>query len=255
MLELGGSRVLVDPMLGEPGTLPPYSVIRSKARRNPITALPDGWEALLGRIDACIISHVHYGVDCDHLDKAGVAWLRERTVPVFCRAGDERGLRKRGLEVTPVGGDAIPFLDGTIRGVRASHGRGVVGALMGPGAGYVIESAGEPVVYLTGDTVLTEEIRAVVRTAKPGVCIVPGGGARLDIGGPVLMSLVELIEFVQLAPGRVVINHIGALNHCPITPEDIWSHLTAPLDEKVILPADGESVLLDEAGVGPEHVN
>ncbi|MFG0275604.1 MAG: MBL fold metallo-hydrolase [Phycisphaerales bacterium] len=242
VLELGRTRILVDPMLGDPGTLPPYSVIRSKARRNPLTPLPENWESLLDSIDACLVSHVHYGVDCDHLDRAGAAWLRDRGIPVFCRAGDERGLRKRGLEASPVSENAIPLLDGSVEAVRTSHGRGVVGKLMGPGAGYVIEFPGEPVVYLTGDTVLTETVTGVLTSRKPDICVVPGGGARLDIGGPVLMNLRELEQFARLAPARVVINHIGALNHCPTTRDDIHARLSPDLLDKVRMPKDGESV-------------
>ena len=72
----------------------------------------------------------------------------------------------------------------------------------------------------------------------------PGGGARLDVGGPILMSLDELTALVEAAPGKVLINHIGALNHCPVTREDILTRLGQELAEKVVIPQDGESVTL-----------
>jgi L-ascorbate metabolism protein UlaG (beta-lactamase superfamily) len=99
-------------------------------------------------------------------------------------------------------------------------------------------------VYLTGDTVLTDTVRDVLAKHQPDVCIVPGGGARLDLGGPVLMDLDELVEFIELAPGRVIINHIGALNHCPIRFDDIRQRLAEDQQERVHLVADGESVEL-----------
>jgi len=113
---------------------------------------------------------------------------------------------------------------------------------MGPGAGYVIRIPGEPSVYLTGDTVLTEAVRDTLREQVPDICIVPGAGARLDIGGPVLMTVAELKEFVRLAPGRVVINHIDALNHCPTTRDDIVEALGTDLISSISLPLDGESI-------------
>jgi len=253
VLEFADARVLVDPMLGLPRTLPPYAVVRSKARRNPLTPLPEDWEGLVEGVDACLISHTHFGADCDHLDGAGTEWLKAGGVPVYCRAGDEPGLRKRGLDAHPVTGDGVSFLGGTLRAVGASHGRGLVGKLMGPGAGYVLEIPGEPVLYLTGDTVLTDAVRDTLRSHAPGVCIVPGGGARLDLGGPILMSLDELEAFVRLAPAQVVINHIGALNHCPTTFEDIRNRFGDGLLERVRLPRDGETIELNEHAGGPRR--
>ena len=231
-------------MLGAPGTLPPYAWFRFKPRRNPLTALPDGWESTLQSVDACLISHMHFGLDCDHLDRAGTAWLLDHKVRIYCRDGDERRLRKRNLEAMAVGATPQPFFSGTIRTVAASHGLGLVGAAMGPGVGYILEFRGEPVVYLTGDTVLTDVVRNVLESQSPDVCIVPGGGARLDVGGPILMSPDELTAFVEAAPDKVLINHIGALNHCPVTREDILSRLGQELAEKVVIPQDGESVTL-----------
>ncbi len=242
VLELGGFRVLVDPMLGDPGTLPPYAVFRSKARRNPLTPLPDGIESMLETIDACVITHVHLGVDCDHLDKPGAAFLRQRSVPVYCRSGDERRLGKRGIHPTPVTSECTSFMDGTIEAVPAAHGRGLVGKLMGPGVGYLIKFPSEPLVYLTGDTILTEDVRRTLATHQPDVCIVPGGGARLDVGGPVLMSIEELTEFVRLAPGAVIVNHMGSLNHCPTSHEDVRAALDDDTFKRVRLPEDGEEL-------------
>ena len=247
VLELAGKRILVDPMLGAPGTLPPYALFRFKARRNPLTLLPDGWESTLQGVDACLISHLHFGLDCDHLDKAGAAWLLEHKVPAYCRGGDERRLRRRGLEAITVGEQPQPFFSGKIWAVAASHGRGLVGTAMGPGVGYLIESPDEPLVYLTGDTVLTGGVLEVVKTWSPEVCIVPGGGAQLDVGGPILMSLDELEAFVEAAPARVIINHIGALNHCPHTSEEILSRIGQELSARVDIPADGETVTISSS--------
>jgi L-ascorbate metabolism protein UlaG (beta-lactamase superfamily) len=114
---------------------------------------------------------------------------------------------------------------------------------MGPGAGYVLRLTGEPSLYLTGDTILTDDVRRVLAEDAPDVCVVPCGSAQLDVGGPVLMPMDELLEFIRLAPGRVVGNHLEALNHCPTTRADLAAALAAAgLADKVILPRDGETV-------------
>lgn len=244
VLEFDSGRVLVDPMLGQPGTLPPYALVRYRARRNPLTPLPDGWEEMLEGVEVCLLSHIHFGTNCDHLDAAGVRWLKEHGVRLMCRSGDEKRLRKKGLAPDPISVSGMPLLSGTITPYPTSHGRGIVGKLMGPGAGYFLAMGNEPSVYLTGDTVLTDTVRDVLAKHQPDVCIVPGGGARLDLGGPVLMDLDELVEFIELAPGRVIINHIGALNHCPIRFDDVRQRLTEGQQGRVHLVADGESVEL-----------
>lgn len=244
VIEGAGQRILVDPMLGAPGTLPPYAVLRFKARRNPLTDLPSGAGEVLQGLTAGIISHTHFGMDCDHLDGAGARVLAGAGVPVYGLGSDEAGLRKRGLAAVPlVPGVEVPFPGGTIRAVRASHGGCVMSRLMGPGAGYLLRLSGEPSLYLTGDTIQTDDVRRVLSEERPEVCVLPCGSAQLDVGGPVLMPMDELLEFIQLAPGRVVCNHLEALNHCPTTRAGLASAVAeAGLEEKVWIPRDGETV-------------
>ncbi len=244
VIEGAGQRILVDPMLGDPGTLPPYSVLRFKARKNPLTELPPGAGEVLRGLTAGIISHTHFGMDCDHLDAAGARVLADAGVPVYGLASDEAGLRKRGLAAVPlVPGVETPFPGGTIRAVRASHGGCVMSKLMGPGAGYLLRLKAEPSLYLTGDTILTDDVRRVLAEDEPDVCVLPCGSAQLDVGGPVLMPMDELLEFIRLAPGRVVCNHLEALNHCPTTHAGLASAVAAAgLADKVVIPRDGETV-------------
>ncbi|MEM8494226.1 MAG: MBL fold metallo-hydrolase [Planctomycetota bacterium] len=256
VLEWNGRRVLVDPMLGESGTLPPYAILRSKARRNPLTPLPENVETTLRDIDACLISHVHFGVDCDHLDSPGAAWLREHQPAIYARAGDERALRKRDLQGTSVPpGESRPFLaepnadttaNATITAVPAAHGRGLVGKIMGPGVGYILNAPDEPAVYLTGDTVYTSAVDQALDTHRPKVIIAPGGGARLDLGGPVLLSIDELARLLDRAAALqavVLINHLEALNHCPTTHDDLATRFRDALQAgRLYLPRDGQAV-------------
>ncbi len=44
---------------------------------------------------------------------------------------------------------SAPFLGGTIRAVRAVHGHGFIGSVMGDGRGWVVRLPGEPSVFLT----------------------------------------------------------------------------------------------------------
>ena len=57
------------------------------------------------------------------------------------------------------------------------------------------------------------------------------------------MPLPEILEFVRLAHGIVVANHLETLNHCPTTRRTLSAAVTAAgLQEKLRIPADGETL-------------
>lgn len=57
------------------------------------------------------------------------------------------------------------------------------------------------------------------------------------------MTLKDIIKFVELSPGKVIANHLEALNHCPTTRKQLREKLTEKgLQDKVYIPNDGEAV-------------
>jgi len=243
VIDVAAERILVDPMLAAVGTLLPFAAIRHAPRRNPIVPLPDGADAALRGITAALITHCRHG-HVDHLDEAGRALLAEREVPVYCAPGDAAHLARRGLRAIPLAaGVTHGVLGGQIRTVPATHGHGLVGAMMGAGVGYLLAFPGEPSLYLSGDTVLTGAVEAVLRDHRPELSVVHAGGASLDVGRPILMTVEEVVSFVRLAPGVVIATHLEALNHCPTTRVALREALErADLAHKVRIPADGEQL-------------
>jgi hypothetical protein len=79
------------------------------------------------------------------------------------------------------------------------------------------------------------------------------GGAQLDIGPPILMTLEEQIEFVRLAPGRVIAVHLEALDHCGITRAKLGDALKeAGALDYVDIPADGQTISVSGTATGRE---
>ncbi|TRO14185.1 MBL fold metallo-hydrolase [Ectopseudomonas mendocina] len=240
IVEFGQHRVLVDPMLARQGALPPLRLFGAR-QRNPLVELPVGARAALESVTHCLITHCQKG-HFDHLDRAGTQWLRERQIPVICAPHDANHLRQRGLNVQPLLPEHNlpgPFLGGHIRTVRCIHGRGVVGRLMEHGVGFLIEIPGEPSLYLAGDTLLTDEVRACVREHRPAVSVVPAGGARFDLGGDIIMGIDEVIEFTRLSGAAVVANHLEAISHCPVSRMAL-AEAAASAQVKLLIPEDGE---------------
>ncbi len=243
IIHSGAHHILVDPMLAAKDTLPPLRVFDGKRLRNPLLDLPANAADALAQVTHCLITHCQKG-HFDHLDRDGKRFLRERRIPVICTAHDAPYLSQRGLAVQPLAGgmgEAHSFLGGTIRTIRCTHGRGLVGALMEHGVGYVIALPGEPTLYLAGDTILSSAIREAVERHQPDICVVPAGGARMDLGGEIIMGPDEVIAFARLARGTVVANHLEALSHCPPTRAALAAAAQAAgVGARLRIPADGE---------------
>ncbi len=244
VIETGPHRLLVDPMLAPRGALPPLRIGGGRLR-NPLVDLPASAEARLASVTHVLVTHCQKG-HFDHLDRAAKHWLRERRLPVTCTAHDADHLARRGLDVRPLPVDSerpSPFLGGTIRTVRCTHGRGLVGALMEHGVGYLIEWPGEPSLYLSGDTILTPSIAAFATTHQPAISVVPAGGARFDLGGEIIMGIDDVLAYTRQVHGIVIANHLEALGHCPVTRDALTSAAReAGLGDRLRVPQDGEHV-------------
>jgi L-ascorbate metabolism protein UlaG (beta-lactamase superfamily) len=241
IIHSGEHRILVDPCLNPKSSLPPYTLFRKKPRLNPTIDLPPGAETELNRITCGLITHCRYG-HFDHLDKKGIRLLSTRQVPTYCNAPDEPFLKRHRIRTVPLYMNRKnAFLTGQITPFPTAHGSGLVGMLMRPGAGYFIELPGDQSLYISGDTVMTQTVRHVLNDLRPDISIINAGTAILDFGKPVLMPISEQLDFIRMAPGRVVAVHLEAFNHC-LTTRDILraAVLKEGLSGKVLIPQDGE---------------
>jgi L-ascorbate metabolism protein UlaG (beta-lactamase superfamily) len=254
VIETTGHHILVDPMLGGKGSIPPFSFFRFRPKRNPLVELPKNSDEILHRVTFCLITHCHtFGRKAlshqDHLDQAGIDFLKKRGIPIICRSQDGDFIKKLGLTVSDAlaYGEPQPFCGGEIIAIPARHGHGWIHHLMANGAGFVLRLPGEPSLYILGDTVYTTEVRKAVEQYRPDILVVAAGGAQLDIGGPILMQLDEIVEVIQHAPKMVIANHLEALNHCPINRKQLYDRLkNEGLLEKAAIPLDGETIRIDE---------
>lgn len=250
VIESGQFYILIDPMLGGKATLPPFSYFKHKAIKNPIVELPVNADQVLNNVTHCLITHSQkWGVEAlthtDHFDMPGRRFLKVNNIPVGCSKNDAAYMQKQGLttEVILEPWKTVPFLNGQITAVPALHGWSWTKKLMANGVGFFIELADEPSIYISGDTVFTKDVKRALVVLKPDIAVVAAGSATIDVGGPILMPLDEILEFVRTAPKKVIANHMEALNHCPTTRESLKKALEKNnLDEKVFIPTDGETL-------------
>lgn len=247
LIETSDCRVLVDPMLASRGALPALRYWTGQRRRNPIVALPDGADALLATATHALITYCRKG-HFDHLDRAGVRWLRARALPVLCMPDDAEYLQARGLSVQVLNeGTTTRELGACIQPVPCLHGRGWIGKLMAHGHGYVIDWPNEPRLYIAGDTVLTDEILGTIRSLpSDAVAILPAGGAAMDLGGELIMDADQALRTAASGQGRFILNHLEALDHCPTERTALRAETQRRgLAERVWIPEDGEARIFE----------
>lgn len=244
LVTLGEHRLLLDPMLSDPGAMPGFKVFGGGRRRNPLVPLPGGADAALDRATGVIVTHEHP----DHFDRPAVDWIRQRGLPVWAHPIDVASLSRKGL-------DARPLVDGAlgcrVEAVRGQHGRGLLGWLMGPVHGVWLAHPGEPSLYITSDTRLTDGVREAIERLRPDVIVAPAGAADMGLGGEILFTRDELVELARVAPGEVVFNHLEALDHCPTTRAELRGWLAAA-GLSAHVPEDGEVIGFGAAGPATE---
>ncbi len=253
VIESGAHFILIDPMLGAAGSLPPFSRLRFKSRKNPLVELPSNANSILNSVTDCLITHSQkLGIKAlqhtDHLDSPGEDFLRDKNIPIATLARDAKVLTKYKLNIETEleYWQKSSFLGGTITAVPARHGHSWVHRMMANGAGYFLALPGEPSIYISGDTVYTDDVDRALNELKPDIAVMAAGTATLDISDPILMTMDELLKFTRNAPGKVIANHLEALNHCPTSREQLKKELEANnLLSKVYIPADGETITIE----------
>jgi L-ascorbate metabolism protein UlaG (beta-lactamase superfamily) len=253
VIESGTNHILIDPMLSDKGKLPPFAYFRHKMARNPIVSLPVNASQILDKVNLCLITHSQtFGIKAlqhtDHLDASGESFLKNKNIPVVCREQDAPYLKRYGInvETTLVYWQPKPLLGGEITAIPAQHGHGWNHKLMANGAGFYLQLNGEPSIYISGDTVYTNEVERALTELQPDIAVVAAGSASLDVGGPILMPLEEIVTFVRAAPYKVIANHLEALNHCPTTRSQLKHTLESNgLLAKTFIPNDGETLTIE----------
>jgi L-ascorbate metabolism protein UlaG (beta-lactamase superfamily) len=199
-------RILVDPMLRPAGSSPPIENTPNP-RANPLVELPIGIDEVLD-VDLCLVTHLHR----DHFDD-----LVPLDVPILTQPESADELRARGHTNVVTQHPGIPM-------TRGRHGTGEIGRAMGPVSGWVVDG-----VYVTGDTILCDEVHEAIERHTPRAIVVNAGGARFNEGDPITMTAAEVAQL----DGTVVVVHLEAINHC-LEPRSAYAGAIVPSDGEVL---------------------
>lgn len=233
---------LADPMLSGKEAMEPVANAANDFRI-PMVDLPfpeARMDEIIREVDAVLLTHLHR----DHWDAEAIRKI-PKNKPLLCQPSDAGTLQAQGFsQVIPVE-SFIEWHGIRIHRTPGRHGTGEIGEKMGLVSGFVL-SQQEVSLYIAGDTIWYEDIKRAIETHRPSHIIVNAGGARFLSGDPITMNAEQIIELQKAAPAaKIIAVHLDTVTHCLEKRTDLSESLKkAGIAEKVLIPADGESVPL-----------
>jgi L-ascorbate metabolism protein UlaG (beta-lactamase superfamily) len=238
LLEYAGMRILVDPMLGDAGTM---SAIQNSPhpRPNPLVPLPIPVEQVLDGVHLVLVTHTHR----DHWDDAAIQ-LVPKDLPLLCQPEDMQKMEAvYFVNAAPVDG-VKHWSHICVTRTPAQHGTGEIARAMAPSSGYVLSSEGEPTLYIAGDTIWYDQVADAIRQHNPQVIVVNAGAAQFLHGDPITMTANDVVRVCRAAPNaQVIAVHMEAINHCLLTRSELDQQAYAA-GVRLAIPGDGEALAL-----------
>lgn len=235
ILSVNNKRILVDPVLGEVGSIAPIANVPNQ-KYNPLVELPISIDDITN-CDAVLVTHTHR----DHFDDAA-AKLLPKSIPIFCQPEDEIKLKSYGFTDVHQIQDTYTWNGIIFNRTKGKHGHGVIAMKMAPVSGFVISLKDEPSVYIAGDTVWCTEVGKSIEKFKPRIVVCNCGGAQFKYGKPITMTTKDLHELCRRYETiKIIAVHMEAWNHCRLSREDLRSYLSSNnINTNVSIPGDGE---------------
>jgi L-ascorbate metabolism protein UlaG (beta-lactamase superfamily) len=238
VIEISDKRIVVDPMLGAKGTMPPIQNAPNPVPI-PLVDLPAPVASVLRDAGAVLITHTHR----DHWDEAAAAQIR-KYLPILCQPEDVSTFQVQGFTDVRAIESSIFWQKIEIHRTGGEHGTGEISKAMAPVSGYIVRplDKNEPTLYIAGDTIWCAAVSDALARYRPQVIVLNAGAAQFLEGGPITMTADDVVDVCQAAPEATVIAvHMEAVNHCLLTRAALREHLREiHVNPQVVIPADGE---------------
>ncbi|WP_307892244.1 MBL fold metallo-hydrolase [Bacillus swezeyi] len=230
---------LIDPMLAEKGTYPPFPNSARQDQNNPLVSLPASIDDIIKNLDAVIVTHLHL----DHFDDAAKEMLPKDIKLFVQNTADAEEVRNAGFQDVEVLTEDTVFENIQLIKTRGEHGRGEILKLAGEVCGVVFKHSNEKALYVAGDTVWYEGVQEEIDTHQPDIIVVNGGDNQFLEGGSLVMGKEDIYEVYKAAPNATIISsHMEAVNHWTLSREELKTFIQEKgISSHVLVPDDGES--------------
>ncbi|MFS0560926.1 MBL fold metallo-hydrolase [Terribacillus sp. 179-K 1B1 HS] len=239
VVNYAGKKILVDPMLAEKGTYPPFPNSARQDQNNPIVDLPTSIENILKDVDAVIVTHLHL----DHWDDTAKDAL-PKDIKLFAQNEEDAALiRDAGFHNVEVLKEDTTFADIQLTKTKGEHGRGPILEVAGQVCGVFFEHPSEKTLYVAGDTVWYDGVKEEINKHNPEVIIVNGGDNQFLEGGSLVMNKDDIYEVHKAAPKAKIISvHMEAVNHWGLSRAELKGFSRDKgFDSNVLVPNDGDA--------------
>ncbi|WBF58252.1 MBL fold metallo-hydrolase [Lysinibacillus sp. JK80] len=237
VVEYAGKKFLIDPMLAEKGTYPPFPNSLRQDQSNPLVSLTTSIEDIIN-VDAVIVTHLHY----DHWDDAAKEALPKEIKIYAQNEEDAKEIKGAGFQNIEVLKEDTTFGDIQLIKTKGEHGRGPMVELAGLVCGIVFKHSNEKTLYVAGDTVWYEGVQEVIDTHNPEIIVVNGGDNQFLQGGSLVMGKEDIYEVSKAAPNSKILSvHMEAVNHWTLSREELKNYINEKgISSNVLVPNDGE---------------
>jgi L-ascorbate metabolism protein UlaG (beta-lactamase superfamily) len=240
-VEWNNRKLLVDPMFAPKASMDPVGNAANSVRI-PMVELPMQEAELIQLIqqtDAVILTHLHR----DHWDSKAQE-LIPKNKTIFCQPADTDKIKAQGFSDVRAVADAINWSGIELCRTGGQHGSGETGKRMGLVSGFVIRDQ-EQSLYIAGDTIWCEEVKQALDQYKPVYTIVNAGAAQFLTGGPITMAPEDIRQVQEHMPAtKIIAVHMNTINHCLVTRSDLKAWLKENNRPAVLIPEDGETMLI-----------
>ncbi|PMD89203.1 MBL fold metallo-hydrolase [Siphonobacter sp. BAB-5405] len=240
VITYAGHKILVDPMLMPKGS---YESIVG-VEKNPLVELPLPKEEITKGVDLILVTHTHF----DHFDEVASKSLNKQ-LPLFHQPADQDFFKKAGFVNAQTLQSHTTWKNISVDRTEAQHGSGVILEKMGKTSGFILRAKNQPTIYIIGDGIWTEGIKANLEKYKPDYVIANTGGAAIPgfEKTPIIMDIEQTITLLKSSgKAKVIAVHMEALDHCHTKRAELRQKADSLniSNEKLLIPQDGQIISL-----------
>ena len=246
IVEYNSTKFLIDPWLMPKDYMPGFDVAINSEIRQPRVELPFEIEKIVD-VDAVIITHIHP----DHWDEFAENAL-DKNIKVFVQSSvDKDYVISKGFTNVEIIQESWTEYNGiTLYKTGTQHGkREIIKPLCDSvglpydAMGVVFKSNDEKTLYIAGDTIWCEEVKAALEKYSPDVIVVNACAATVLNGERLIMNIDDVKEVLQNAPNaKVIASHMDTVSHLSLTRNDLKEFKNKNNIDNLLIPEDGETI-------------